>query len=301
MTAVVALVGPTGVGKTERSLALAEALGGEIVNCDSRQIYRGMDVGTAKPSAAERARVPHHLFDIVEPDESFDCARYHSLARAALAEIQARGRSVVLVGGTGLYLKALRFGLFPGPGRDDAVRARLLERERTAPGCLHRELSSVDAEAARRIHPNDRVRVVRALEVYQLTGTRISEWQAQHRFAGDRLEMSVLGLRVERSALYRRIDERCVRMLDAGLIDEVRGLLAAGCSPASAAMTSIGYREAVAHLRGEISLEQAVQAMQRSTRRFAKRQMTWFRPDPTIRWLDGEHAELDDLLAAAAH
>lgn len=287
---VLAIVGPTGTGKSDLALAVAGEVGGEIVNCDSRQLYRGLDIGSAKPSPAMRRLAPHHLFDVVAPDETFDCARYASLARAAIADIQARGRTPILVGGTGLYLKALRYGLFAGPPRDDDLRRELAAREAAVPGSLHRAVAAVDPPTALRLHHNDLTRLIRALEVHHLTGVPLSAWHAQHRFAGDALDMTVLGMQMPRPHLYARLDARCQAMLAAGLVDEVRALLAAGHSPALPALRSIGYREVIAHLAGEVDLAGARAAMARATRRFAKRQMTWFRADPTIRWLDAATA-----------
>src|SRR5262249_10837217 len=179
---IIALVGPTGTGKTDLSLELARRLDAEIVNCDSRQVYRYLDIGTAKPSAAERSAVPHHLFDVVDPDQPFDCARYRAQARETIADIRARGKRVVLAGGSGLYLKALRFGLAPAPPRDAALRARLAAQEDAEPGSLHAQLAAVDPAAAARLHRHDRVRLIRALEVRELTGRPLSAWQAEHAF-----------------------------------------------------------------------------------------------------------------------
>jgi tRNA dimethylallyltransferase len=265
----IALVGPTGAGKTELSLQLAQRLNGEIVNCDSRQVFRFLDIGTAKPTAAERAAVRHHVFDVVDPDAPFDCARYRDLARAAIADIRARGKRVVLVGGSGLYLKALRYGLAPAPPRDAALRQRLEAVEDGAPGALHARLTSVDPIAAARLHPRDRVRLIRALEVRELTGRPLSAWQAEHGFRSAELDCRVIGLDLPRGALYARLDARCRAMLDQGLIDEVRSLWARGFGPQLTPLQSIGYREVGAHLRGECDLATALAAMQRATRQFA--------------------------------
>jgi tRNA dimethylallyltransferase len=300
MTArVIAIVGPTGSGKSELAVAVAERLGGEIVNCDSRQVYRGLDIGSAKPAAAIRARAPHHLFDVAEPAETFDCARYASLARAAIAAIGERGGTALLVGGTGLYLKAVRYGLFPGPPRDDELRAELAAREDARAGSLYDELVAIDPRAAARLHINDRMRIVRALEVYRLTGVPISRWQAEHAFRGDELAMDVVGLAVPRPRLFERLDARCRAMVEQGLVDEVRGLLAAGCPPAAPALQSIGYREIGDYLRGRGGLDEAVARMAGATRRFAKRQLTWFRADPTVRWIDAETATVEEVVGAA--
>jgi tRNA dimethylallyltransferase len=294
---ILAIVGPTGTGKTALGLALAERFGGEIVNADSRQVYRGLDIGSAKPDAGERARVPHHLFNVVDPDEPFDCATYVRLARAALAGIAGRGRPAILVGGTGLYLKALRHGLFPGPPRDARLRAGLEAGERAAPGALYARLREIDPVAADRLHPNDVVRLVRAMEVYELTGRPISAWQEEHAFRATEVEVRMIGLDMERRALYDRIDRRSAAMVEAGLVDEVRELRRAYGKDAPA-LQSIGYREIGAFLDGGLDLSQAVVDMARATRHLAKRQLTWFRADPTIAWLDAKDSTPDDVAAA---
>ena len=283
---IIALVGPTGSGKTRLSLELAAAWGAEIVNCDSRQVYRGLDIGSAKPTAAERSAQPHHLFDVVDPDQSFDAARYAAMARAAVEAIAGRGRRVVVVGGTGLYLKALRFGLFAGPPADAALRERLLAEEAEAPGVLHARLAASDPAAAARLHPRDRVRIVRALEVFEMTGRPLSEWHGAHRFAGGELAMRVIGLATDRAVLYARLDQRCADMVGGGLLDEIRALVARGYGPELPALRSIGYRQMGAHLRGECDLATGLEAMRRATRQLAKRQLTWFRADPTVDWVD---------------
>ena len=279
------------------SLALAQRLDAEIVS-DSRQVFRFLDIGTAKPTVAERAVVPHHLFDVVDPDEPFDCARYRDLARAVIADIRARGRRVVLVGGSGLYLKVLRYGLAPAPPRDARLRAQLAALEDAEPGALHARLTAVDAVAGARLHPHDRVRLIRALEVRELTGRPLSAWQAEHGFRSAELDCRMIGLEMPRRAT--RGSTRCRTMLDHGLLDEVRGLWARGYVPRLAPLQSTGYREAGAHLRGECDLDAALAAMQRTTRRFAKRQRTWFRADPLVEWIDAESVSLDDVVRRAA-
>lgn len=288
---ILALVGPTGSGKTEVALALAARWEAEIVNCDSRQVYRGLDIGSAKPSAAARAALPHHLFDVVDPDQPFDAARYAALAEAALAGIAARGRRALVVGGTGLYLRALRTGLFTGPPADAALRARLAALEAATPGALHARLAAVDPPSAARLHARDQVRLVRALEVYELSGRPLSVWHAEHRAGRVARPMRVVGLAVPRATLAARLAARCQAMLDAGLLDEIRALQARGYGPELPAMRSIGYREMTAHLRGEMDLPAALGAMQRATRQLAKRQMTWFRAEPEVEWVDAAVAE----------
>jgi tRNA dimethylallyltransferase len=293
---ILALVGPTGTGKTELALQLVRRLDAEIVNCDSRQVYRYLDIGTAKPTAAERAAVPHHLFDIVDPDQPFDCARYRELARAAIDDIRRRGKCVVLVGGTGLYLKVLRYGLVPAPPRDAALRARLAALEDAEPGTLHARLRARDPAAAERLHPRDRPRLIRALEVCELTGIPFSAAQAGHGFRAAELDCRVVGLGTDRPALYARLDARCRRMVEEGLLDEVRALRQRGYGPELAPLRSIGYREIGEHLDGRCDLETAVLAMQRATRQFAKRQLTWFRADPSVEWVDVESTSVEEIV-----
>jgi tRNA dimethylallyltransferase len=293
---VCALVGPTGTGKTALALDLAAVLDAEIVNLDSRQVYRDLDIGSAKPTPAERARVPHHLFDVVTADALFNCALYRDLALPAIEDIQRRGRRVLLVGGTGLYLKVLRQGLFPGPPRDDTVRAALEQTEDATPGALHAELVRVDPDCAARLHPHDRSRLVRALEVWQLTGRRMSDWQREHGFSGPTLAVTALGLTLDRAALYERINARARAMIAAGLIDEVRALQAAGYGDDSPALASIGYRQVAAHLRGECDLPTAIDEMAKETRHLAKRQITWFRADSTIQWFDAATVSVEQVL-----
>lgn len=293
---IIAIVGPTAAGKTDLAVALAQRFRAEIINADSRQVYRYLDIGSAKPSAEVRRRVAHHVLDVVSPDEDFHCARYLELAEAAIADVRARGRRALVVGGTGLYVRVLRGGLFPGPPRDVALRAFWAERERAQPGSLHRELARVDPECAARFHPRDHVRLIRALEVYCRTGRPMSWWQANHRFGSGRHALVLLGVQVARSELYRRIDSRCQAMIAAGLIDEVRALYARGYDAHLPALQSLGYREIGAYVRGEVALTEAIASMARATRRFAKRQLTWFRREPVVRWLPREmeewHAEI---------
>jgi tRNA dimethylallyltransferase len=295
---VVALMGPTGVGKTDLALEVAARIGAEIVNADSRQVYRYLDVGSAKPTPAQRARVPHHLLDVVDPDQAFDCAQYRELALQIIGDIQARGRRVLLVGGTGLYIKVLAGGLCAAPPRDAALRAELQSEERCFPGYLHRRLVQLDPRTAARLHPHDLVRLVRALEVALLTGQPLSDWQAGHRFNDRVLPIVQIALTLDRAALYERIDRRCRVMVAGGLVEEVRTLWQRGYGPDLPPLRSIGYREIGAFLHGELTLDEAVEHMARATRHLAKRQLTWFRALPDVRWLDATTTA--DTLAALA-
>lgn len=281
------IVGPTGAGKTALAIEIAERLDLEIVNADSRQVYRGMDIGTAKPTAAERRRVPHHLIDIRTPAEPLDVAEFAKLGRDAIAEISARGRHALVVGGSGLYLRALRGGIFRGPAASREIRARLEQaaREHGVPH-LHERLREVDPVAAGRIGVNDLYRITRALEVFELTGEAISVHQERHAFSNRSYECLAVGINLNREALYDAINRRFDEMIADGLVDEVRGLIAAGYQAERPPLASIGYKQIAAHLRGEMSLAEAVEIAKRESRRFAKRQMTWFRGDPEITWLD---------------
>jgi tRNA dimethylallyltransferase len=283
------IVGPTGAGKSALAIEIAARLGGEIVNADSRLFYRGLDIGTAKPGRAERARVPHHLIDLCEPDQTLDAARFAALAAEAIDGIVRRGNPVLVVGGSGLYLRALQHGLCAGPSAAPALRAALHRRAaRESPAALHRELQRVDPGAAARIGQRDLARIVRALEVFALTGEPLSVRQQRHRFAPRRYDSLSVGLAMERRALYACLDARFDAMLAAGLVDEVRGLLARGYAPDRPPLSTIGYREIAAALRGELTLAQAAERARRETRRLAKRQLTWFRRDPEIVWIDAE-------------
>jgi len=289
-SALIAVVGPTAAGKSALALRLAREHGGEIVSCDSLQVYRGLDIGSAKALPEERASVPHHLIDVVEPDALFSAADYARLAREAIAGIRARGRLPIVAGGTGLYLRALVQGLFEGPARNEALRARL-ERlaERFGDARLHRLLGRVDSKAAERTHPNDRVRIVRALEVYCLTGRPITAQHDERRPAleGPRL---LVGLCPDRGALRKAVEARTRQMLERGLFEEVRGLLARFGEPLPRPLGAIGYRQAVAVLRGKLEPSEAEQSIVTETMRFAKRQMTWFRHQAPVSWFEDPEA-----------
>ena len=283
------ILGPTAVGKTEISLALAEEISAEIISADSMQVYRGMDIGTAKPTPAERARVPHHLIDVADPKEEFSVGRYVSLADEAIADITRRGKIPLVVGGTGMYVRALLEGIFEGPGADFKLREGLAETESGEPGALHKMLKNVDPRAAERIHPSDIRRIVRALEVYEKTGKTISENQSQWRGEGSgdgRYDYKIAGLTRPRPELYRRIDERVEKMIKNGLLDEVKTLMENGCRPEMPSMQALGYKQLLAHLDGDLNLHTAIELIKRDTRRYAKRQYTWFNAQKNIAWID---------------
>ena len=281
------LLGPTAVGKTEIAIQLAQHLNAEIVSVDSRQIYKQMDIGTAKPTPEERQAAPHHLIDCVDVSQPFSVADYQSLADTAIAGIQNRGKQVILVGGAGLYFRAIVDGLFEGPDADTALRERL-EQEAAQHGVdvLHERLRACDPASAERIHPNNLVRVIRALEVYELTGTPMSEHQQQWHQENQRYPFTAFCLTMPRALLYRRIEQRVDVMLANGLIAEVESLLAAGYARDTVALRSFGYKELIAYLDGKCTYLEAVEQLKQNTRRFAKRQLTWFRKDARIEWVD---------------
>ncbi len=286
---LICLLGPTAVGKTEIAIQLAQCLNAEIISVDSRQIYRQMDIGTAKPTPEEKQAARHHLIDCVDISEPFSVADYQSLADTAIADIQNRGKRVLLVGGAGLYFRVIVDGLFKGPGADPALRKRLEgEVAQFGVDALHDRLRVCDPESADRIHPNNIVRVIRALEVYELTGTPMSELQQQWHPEKQRYPFIAFGLTMPRALLYRRIEQRVDVMLANGLIAEVESLLAAGYGRDTIALRSFGYKELIAYLDGDCTYLEAISQLQQNTRRFAKRQLTWFRKDTRIEWLDRE-------------
>jgi len=291
--ALLAIVGPTATGKSEVGLLLAERLGGEIVSADSMQVYRGMDIGTAKPTAEERARAPHHLIDIVDPDEKFSVAEYRARAEAGLAAVWKRGKQPILVGGSGLYVRAvleeMDFAMTPPDGE---LRRRLTEEARSkGTRVLHEWLSEVDPETAARIHPNDEKRIIRALEVCESTGRPMARPQQLDRRKAMRYNARQFGLSLPREELYLRVEARVDRMLDGGLVEEVKGLIDRGYGKDLVSMKGLGYAQLAEYVRGEWSLEEAVRRLKRDTRRFAKRQLTWFGADPRIKWIDAAPGE----------
>ena len=285
-TKIFCIVGPTASGKTALSLILAERLRAEIVSADSRQVYRYMDIGTAKPTAEERERVPHHCIDILDPEESFSAGAFGETARRIVEEIHARERCVIVAGGSGLYVRALLDGMFEGSFRDDALRTSLnREAEEKGLPALFERLVSLDPISAERIHPNDRKRVLRALEVTELAGMPMSRLQEERTYDPG-FTVTRIGLRWPREKLYRRIEDRVDAMIRSGLIDEVRHLREMGYSLDHNSMDSVGYKEVFAYFTGETSREEMIDAVKQNTRRFAKKQMTWFRRDERIRWIE---------------
>ena len=294
------LSGATASGKTALGVRVAQELDAEIVSLDSMAIYRGMDIGTAKPSLEERAGVPHHMFDVAEPSEEYSLVEYLKEAEKVVAEIEGRGKRALFVGGTPLYLKAILFGVFESPAADSTLRDALRRREEETPGALWRELNEVDPKTAARLHPNDVKRLVRALEVFKLTGVPISAHQTQFEAAPAVDPRRVFILTWPREELYRRINLRVERMVEDGFLDEVRRLADAGVELGPTASKAVGYREMAAVLRGEQTLEEAIERVSQATRNFAKRQETWFRSLEKLgaRRIAADGAELEELAAS---
>lgn len=282
---VVVVLGPTATGKSALALELARSFRGEIISADSVQVYRLMDIGTAKPPPEVRREVPHHLIDVVWPDEDFSAGLFRRYAQEAISEIVARGKVPIVVGGTGLYIKALTEGLLEGVEGNPEVRRWLKEEaERLGVRGLWERLREVDPESAAKVHLHDLYRILRALEIYYCTGIPASVLRGRHRFSERPYETLKIGLWKPRDALYQRIDRRVEEMIKGGLRDEVEKLLELGYSPELKSMRSIGYRQMVEHLQGAYSLDEASRRVKRETRRFAKRQITWFKRDPEVHW-----------------
>ena len=294
------IVGPTAVGKTAFCVLLGQRLKAEIVSADSMQVYRGMDIGTAKPTEPERGGVPHHCLDLVDPKEAFNVADYRRHALAAIEDIHRRGRLPILSGGTGLYVRAVVDDfLFPDRGADWELRRRLEEEaQRLGRAALHARLAQVDPETAARLHPNDLRRVVRALEVYERTGRPLSAHLREARARESRFDLLIFGLTRPREELYERINRRVEEQIRQGLVAEVEALMRQGLDEGDVAMQGLGYKEIIAYLKGRCSLERAVAVLQRDTRHYARRQLIWFKADPRIRWLD--LSQYDSLEAATA-
>ncbi len=285
MQPLIVILGPTATGKTAVGIRVAQALDGEIISADSGAVYRGLDIGTAKPTPEEQALVRFHLIDVVNPDEVFTAARFRELAMSAIADIQSRGKRVLVVGGTGLYIRVLLHGysLAPPP-HDPEIRARLqAECQQFGTEALYERLKQVDPLSAQRVHPNDAVRIIRALEVYEMTGMPISAWQTR---AEEELPALKFGLILPRPLLYQRISERIDQMMAQGFLEEVQKLVQSGYNKELPALKGLGYRQMIGYLEGRYSLEEAMRLWKRDTRRFAKRQLTWFRKEPGVHWID---------------
>jgi tRNA dimethylallyltransferase len=279
------ILGPTAVRKSKLGIEIARRIGGEIVNVDSLQVYRYLDIGTAKPSKQEREKVPHHLIDIINPDEEFNAGIYRRLAKSVIEELHRKSAKIILVGGTYLYVRVLLCGLIEGISGDKKIRDELRKLKSIfGVSYLYEKLKSLDPDAASRIHPNDYVRIERALEAYYLTGEKMSELQAKHGFRENEYEVLKVGLFEEREILRKKIDERVDRMIEEGLVDEVRKLRDMGLGRGLKPMQSIGYKQINQYLDGEITLDRAIELIKRDTKRYAKRQMTWLRRDKEIHW-----------------
>jgi tRNA dimethylallyltransferase len=289
---IIILTGPTASGKSAMAIDLAERFDGEIVNCDSKQVYRGMDIGTAKPSLEERRRITHHLIDVVNPNEDFNASRYLHMAEPVIKDIFGKNKLCFLVGGTGLYIKTLMGGLIECPPVNREIRERL-RNELELFGSLHlfERLKVLDPESSARIHPNDRTRITRALEIIEMTNAPLSSLVKGHGFGEKRYDALKICLSPEREELYRRIDIRSTEMIESGLIRETEQLLESGYSPDLKSMQSIGYWHAVDYIQKFRNLNDSIKLLQRDTRRYAKRQMTWFRADPEMNWLGSEETD----------
>jgi tRNA dimethylallyltransferase len=284
---VLILLGPTGVGKSQLAIELAEEFGGEIISADSMQVYRYMDIGTAKPTLEEQKRVRHHLIDLVAPDQPFHAGLYQTLGRKTIDQLYKNGKPIWVVGGTGLYIKVLTQGLFASPQINSTVRKRLKqEAEEKGVDFLYQRLMSVDPETASHLHPHDLFRTIRALEIIDSTGIPISFYRAQHRFGEKPYRTLKIGLEMNRGMLYRRIAERVDQMVERGFLQEVKRLIEMGYSPELKPMQSLGYKQMVKYILKQTGWTEAIGQMKRDTRHYAKRQWTWFRADPEIEWRD---------------
>jgi tRNA dimethylallyltransferase len=289
---IIVICGPTGIGKTKGAIALSKAVNGRIISADSMQVYRYMDIGTAKPTAEERRLAHHDLIDVVDPDEDFDAAKFSALAQGFIKEYREEGVVPIVAGGTGLYIKSLVSGLFRARPVERDVADRL-EKEADGMGTsfLHERLAKVDHEAAARIHPNDRFRIVRALEIFESTGKTITEYHREHGFSDEPYRVLKIGLSLDRELLYQRINKRVDMMIEEGLLREVESLFERGYSPDLKSMGALGYRHMAGFLNGEFHFDEAVELLKRDTRRYAKRQMTWFRADRDITWIAPDDLE----------
>ncbi len=288
---ILAIVGPTGVGKSELAIYLAENLKGEIINFDSIQFYKELNIGTAKPSKEDMEKVPHHLYDFLDLEEEFNAAKFIELADKTIDEILEKEHLPILVGGTGLYLRALEYGLFPVEIPEN-IREKVRKEAEKDLNKLYEELKNLDPEYAAKISPKDKVRITRALEVIYTTSKPFSQFHKEHPFFGEkRYNILKIGLNVSRKKLYERINQRVLRMIEAGWIEEVKRLLEKGYNPELKPFKAIGYKYIVQHLKGELSVEKTIELIQRDTRRYAKRQLTWFKREPDIYWFRPEEQE----------
>lgn len=296
---LVVIVGPTAVGKSRMAIPLAHALGTDILTADSRQVYRGMDIGMDKPPVEQRGGVPHRLIDVVEPDEPFNVGEYRRLALREIARLHDEGRVPLMVGGTGLYVRAIVRGLWDGPPADWDYRHRLTDLARVEGSeALYRQLAQVDPELAARLHPCDEIKIIRALEAYHVTGRRLSDLHREHGFAETPFSTLLIGLIRDRQELYRRIDARVDEQLENGLVEETRRLLAQGYGRQLGSMKGLGYRQISGYLAGDYPYDEGVRLLKRDTRHFAKRQLTWFRKEPDIRWLEIQEQESTEAVVA---
>ena len=298
---VIVLMGPTAIGKSRVAIEIAKELETEILTADSRQVYRGMDIGTDKPTLQERQGIPHRLIDLVNPDQHFSVGDYRQHARHMIEGLHKHGKIPLVAGGTGLYIRTLLHGLWTGPPANWDLRKQLdLQAREKGAAYVHRQLSQVDPALARRLHPNDYVKVQRGLEVYHALGIPLSDAHQQHNFQEAPYHALVIGLRMEREHLYQRIDDRVEREIEKGLIDETQRLLAEGYHRHLSSMTSLGYKQMAGYLMGEYSYEEAVRILKRDTRHFAKRQITWFRKEPSVQWLNvAAHESATDVASRA--
>jgi tRNA dimethylallyltransferase len=283
---IIVICGPTAVGKTSVAIDFAGIFNGEIISADSRQIYRYMNIGTAKPTPEQLAEIPHYMIDFLDPDQHFDARQFAQMAHDIILKLSGKNQVPFIVGGTGLYIKALLNGLFEDNFSDISVRGRLKkEADEYGKNTLYERLLKIDPHTANRLHPNDIYRIIRALEVFEISGKSISSWHREHRFSETRHRVLKLGIYLDRETLYKRIDQRVDMMISEGLVEEVRAILKRGYSPDLKAMKAIGYSQVIDYLMGNCTLDKTIRTLKRDTRRYSKRQMTWFRADSEINWV----------------
>lgn len=299
MNPLIVIAGPTGIGKTELAHEMAKKLSGEIISADSRQVYRYMDIGTAKPAQSLQQEVPYHLINIVNPDEDFTVADFKEKAEEVIKQVHQRNKLPFLVGGTGLYIKAITTGLFPSPSPSPAIRHELqLQSAEFGSTYLYDKLYKIDKEKAKKLNPNDTRRIIRALEVFYQTGLPISQLQ-KHKTQKEDYNLMMICLNKDRDVLYHQINERVDRMIKEGLVDEVKTLLDMGYNENLISMEAVGYKQIIGYLRGDYGLDKAIEMIKRHTRNFAKRQLTWFRAEKRFRWFDTQ--EKDEMIHFIHH